>query len=171
MDNSNAGSVKFNTKKNKRPQSNDVNGAKKQKVENKQKRPASKKKKEKKPKEDGEKEEPKPVGKVRDFSNDLREYLQMWRTREENGIWKFNKVLQAWALDNLFEKDKIDQVLFKELIPYVLTVKGAALDRLSKATMDIITQKIKEDETDPVAIAARPNLKRDLKIHQYLTGV
>lgn len=109
---------------------------------------------------------PKP-SKVRDYSNDLKEYLSMWRVREETGQWKFNKVLQAWALDNCFEKDKIDAALFKELIPYILTVKGAALDRLSELALEIINGKIESEAKEETT---KPNLKRALKIHQYLTG-
>jgi hypothetical protein len=47
--------------------------------------------------------------KNRDFSADLEEYLELWEGREGEGSeWRFNKVLQAWALDNYFRKKKIE---------------------------------------------------------------
>ena len=69
-----------------------------------------------------------------DFGNELRDYLDKWSARQHGGDnegWKFNKVVQTWALDHCFDKKKIDSKLFKSLLPYVLTVKGAALNRLS----------------------------------------
>ncbi len=80
-------------------------------------------------------------------------------------------MLQAWGLENCFDKDKIDAKLFKELIPYILTVKGAALDRLSKDALEIINRKIDSEQTGADGLESRPNLKRALKIHQYLTGL
>jgi hypothetical protein len=38
--------------------------------------------------------------------------------------WKFNKVLQAWALSNAFDENKIDADLFKQLCPYLESVQG-----------------------------------------------
>ena len=69
-----------------------------------------------------------------DFGNELRDYLAKWSARQlggDNEGWKFNKVVQTWALDHCFDKKKIDAKLFKSLLPYILTVKGAALNRLS----------------------------------------
>jgi hypothetical protein len=69
-----------------------------------------------------------------DFENELRDYLAKWTARQLGGDdegWKFNKVVQTWALDNCFDKKKIDSKLFKSLLPYIRTVKGAALNRLS----------------------------------------
>jgi hypothetical protein len=40
-----------------------------------------------------------------------------------SGQWKFNKILQTWALDNCFDKKKIDVTLFKVLMPYLLSIK------------------------------------------------
>ena len=69
-----------------------------------------------------------------DFGNELRDYLAKWTARQLGGNdegWKYNKVVQTWALDNCFDKKKIDSKLFKSLLPYIRTVKGAALNRLS----------------------------------------
>lgn len=111
--------------------------------------------------------EPKPQ-KSRDFSTDLMEYLSLWRIREQNSGWKFNKVLQAWALDNCLDKDKIDSKLFKDLIPYIMTVKGGALERLSQKALDTINQKPVAEGNEEDA-KSRPNLKRALKIHQCIS--
>ena len=91
------------------------------------------------------------VDKTRDFSGDLEEYLQEWEDRNNEGAqWKFNKILQAWALDNCFSKKNIGSLLFKKLIPYVLTVQGGAMDRLvSRAAAIMSTDKsdiIDDDE-------------------------
>jgi hypothetical protein len=83
--------------------------------------------------------------KNRDFSADFEEYLELWERREEDGSeWKFNKVLQAWALDNCFRKKKIEATLFKSLIPYLLTVQGGAADRLTTRAASILSTD-KED--------------------------
>jgi hypothetical protein len=90
---------------------------------------------------------------VRDFSGDLETYLEEWEQREADGAaaWKFNKILQAWALDNCFYKKKVSSGLFKQLIPYLLTVQGGAMDRLvSRAAGLVSTDKadiIDDDES------------------------
>lgn len=84
----------------------------------------------------------------RNFSQDLQAYLNSWkvtRDNERNEVkqedilpWKFNKILQAWALDNCFDKKKIDTLMFKELLPYIITIKGGAIDRLATRAQDIL---------------------------------
>jgi len=61
--------------------------------------------------------------KGRDFSGDLKEYLEGWENKT-TVTWKFNKVLQAWALSNTFDNSKIDAELFKQLCPYLVSVQG-----------------------------------------------
>lgn len=61
--------------------------------------------------------------KGRDFSGDLEEYLQGWEQKAV-ATWKFNKVLQAWALSNTFDESKIDTDLFDKLCPYLESVQG-----------------------------------------------
>lgn len=79
----------------------------------------------------------------RDFTQDLKTYLCAWKKSRDSegttpGEWKFNKILQTWALDNCFDKKKIDGPLFKELLPYIITIKGGALDRMATTTKDIL---------------------------------
>jgi hypothetical protein len=83
------------------------------------------------------------VGKTRDFPGDLEQYVNEWTERNDgNNTWKFNKILQAWALDHCFDKKKIDSSLFKVILPYLLTIQGGALDRLvSKAASILSTNK------------------------------
>jgi hypothetical protein len=57
------------------------------------------------------------------------------------GQWKFNKILQTWALDNCFDKKKIDVSLFKALMPYLLSIKGKAVERLLLEAEEIITKR------------------------------
>ena len=66
----------------------------------------------------------------RDFATDLRSYIESWRNRNTEGTWKFNKVLQTWALDNILSCDKINKPLFKLTCEYVMSVQGAARERL-----------------------------------------
>ena len=82
----------------------------------------------------------KKVDKTRDFPGDLEEYLEQWVDRETEGsTWKFNKILQAWALDNCFNKKKVSSDLFKQLLPYLLSVQGGALDRLAERAAIILS--------------------------------
>ena len=69
----------------------------------------------------------------RSFSEDLTNYLNSWKSKMngEANDWKFNKVLQSWALDNCTDGKKMDNAVFKELLPYISTVQGSARERLS----------------------------------------
>ena len=82
----------------------------------------------------------------RDFSTDLMGYISSWNYRETSGLWKFNKILQTWALDNCYDKKRIDATLFKSLMPYLLSIKGNAVDRLLVRAEEIITQSCENDE-------------------------
>ena len=84
----------------------------------------------------------------RDFSTDLMGYISSWNYRETSGQWKFNKILQTWALDNCYDKNRIDATLFKSLMPYLLSIKGNAVDRLIVRAEEIITQSCENDEED-----------------------
>lgn len=82
----------------------------------------------------------KKVDRTRDFAGDLDDYLEQWEEKDSEGnAWKFNKILQAWALDNCYNKKKVDAALFKRLIPYLLTVQGGAMDRLSSRAAAILS--------------------------------
>ena len=67
---------------------------------------------EKKAKKQQPKKKKKAAGKkndrTRDFTGDLETYLEEFAARESGeSKWKFNKILQAWALDNCFYKKKM----------------------------------------------------------------
>ena len=129
--------------------SSSTNGDSTQSSKKKKRMPKHKRKKQ------GNKEKDPLLSKVenkrsRNFADDLREYLSQWKesrdTTSENttvdrSAWKFNKVLQQWALDNCFQKKKIDAVLFKSLLPYILTIKGGSLIRLGEDAQDILDGK------------------------------
>jgi hypothetical protein len=82
--------------------------------------------------------------KSRDFSLDLGEYLSTWRTNKTE--WKFNKVLQAWALESCFTKDLVDKNLFHDLLPYIGTVMGFARTRLMERADELIASEVEESE-------------------------
>jgi hypothetical protein len=122
--------------------------------EKKAKKSLPKKKKKKAPK----------VEKSRDFVGDLETYLEEWSDREQTGTWKFNKILQAWTLDNCFSKKKMPSALFKQAIPYLLTVQGGAMDRLvSRAAAIMSTDKsdIVDDEVESTVPATEQDGDND----------
>jgi WKF domain len=82
----------------------------------------------------------------RDFSTDLLEYLSGWKNRESSP-WKFNKTLQIWALEHCFDESKIDATLFKELLPYLASIQGGALDRLKTRAQEMI-QSVEDGDDD-----------------------
>lgn len=111
----------------------------------KQKRRLQKKKKALKKVEERKKKEENGeeiIIKRRDFSSDLMEYLERWEayhlsvkkgedvTSAAQQGWKFNKVLQEWALQHCLDKTAVSSELFKRLLPYLLTVQGKAKERL-----------------------------------------
>ena len=100
--------------------------------------------------------------KSRNFTSDLKLYLELWQqhvaiqkgeaTDTQYTLWKFNKVLQAWALDHCLDKEKVPLDVFKTLLLYVATVKGGARERLREQMIDIINKaeerKAKHEELD-----------------------
>jgi hypothetical protein len=76
----------------------------------------------------------------RDFVSDLRDYLDLWETRNDTN-WKFNKVIQAWALENCFDASKIDDDLFQQLFPYILSVIGVAQNRLRDRCVTLLREQ------------------------------
>lgn len=86
--------------------------------------------------------------KARNFTSDLRLYLELWKQHIEilSGnaggaqytMWKFNKVLQAWALDHCLDKEKVPLDLFKVLLGYIATVKGGARERLRDQMVELV---------------------------------
>lgn len=93
----------------------------------------------------------------RDFATDLTEYLSRWRQHQLSGtastssepIWKFNKVLQEWALQHCLDKQYVSSDLFKNLIPYILTVQGKAKNRFMTKLEEINNQEgPQEPQTD-----------------------
>jgi len=91
--------------------------------------------------------------KTRDFSLDLAEYLNTWRINKTE--WKFNKVLQAWALESCFSKDLVDKNLFHDLLPYIGTVMGFARNRLIERANELIASEVEESESMEVKRARK----------------
>jgi hypothetical protein len=62
----------------------------------------------------------------------LKEYLSEWKIRQqdESHPWKFNKVLQEWAIQNCTDPSKLHNKVFKKLLPYLVTIQGSARTRL-----------------------------------------
>jgi hypothetical protein len=113
-----------------------------------------------------------PTKKSRDFSSDLKLYLDQWQAHQravaandqvvlQYSPWKFNKVLQAWALEHCVDKELLSLELFKQLLLYIATVRGGARDRLREKMMLIIEENEVQASTDD-AIAAE--VKRAKKV-------
>lgn len=93
-------------------------------------------------------EAPKPVEKkTRDFSGDLEAYLNDWAAFQQDSghPWKFNKILQEWAIQNCVEKPKVAASLFKLLLPYLATVQGGARQRMEERMRNLIENNGVED--------------------------
>lgn len=82
--------------------------------------------------------------KTRDFSKDLNDYIREWMARDTNdsgleASWKFNKIIQTWAINNCFDKNKVDSDLFKLWLPYAKTIQGSARERLVELAKEALT--------------------------------
>eukprot|EP01031_Cornospumella_fuschlensis_P030268 gene30268-36577_t len=89
-----------------------------------------------------------PAPKGRDFSSDLKDYLKAWKKRESgDSQWKFNKVLQVWAISNCLNDKKIDDPLLKRLIPYLQSVQGGARDRMVQMLEEAMQGKLQEEDS------------------------
>jgi hypothetical protein len=101
-----------------------------------------------------------PSKRQRDFSGDLKLYLDQWQAHQhaiernnksalQYSPWKFNKVLQAWSLDHCLQKQKISLELFKQLLLYIASVRGGARERLREQMITFIQEKDGLNTTDP----------------------
>ena len=113
------------------------------------------------------------LSKRRDHQSDLKNYLELWGNRDNNSGWKFNKVLQTWALLNALDKNAIDKDLFKELCPYLKSISGGAKDRF----VSVIEGIIQDGETPPavgpeggdgIEAPSKAKLKRAMKLRKLL---
>ena len=109
----------------------------------------------------------------RDFSTDLEAYCTQWAQARES--WRFNKVLQTWALEHCMDRARISKTLFKTLLPYLASIQGGAKERLLYKVDKIIEDGFKPDEKDDEegatlhsAEAAENFLKRAVKIKTAL---
>jgi len=116
----------------------------------------------KKKEEEEEQQQPPAVERERrDFAGDLNAYLASWSHDKQN--WKFSKVLQTWALENLLDKRRIDKELFRKFLPYAESIQGAARERL----LAKVNKAILDDEADKVVDM---DLKRAQIIKQRLSS-
>lgn len=116
-------------------------------------------------------------GPSRDFQTDLSNYVTLWATNKVE--WKFNKILQNYALEHCLDKDKIGKLVFRPLLPYIGSIQGGARDRLL-ARMETLIESIEdggtgldagvEPEADSKLAAARTEsiLKRAIQIRKQL---
>ena len=125
----------------------------------------------------GESSEPTPAqSSSRDFENDLVAYVTMWKDYKSS--WKFNKILQTYALQHCLDKIKIGKNTFRVLLPYLASIQGGARDRLQSQMNKIIedTEMGVEDadgtdrETQGTDSIARKEsiLKRAIQIRKIL---
>jgi hypothetical protein len=79
----------------------------------------------------------------RDFTTDLDNYLTNWQNGESSG-WKFNKIIQTWAINNVLDTAKFGEELFQKFIPYAKSIQGASKDRL----LTFANTEISEENTN-----------------------
>ena len=109
----------------------------------------------------------KTASKSRDFSTDLLHYLSQWSHKDDVvGAWKFNKILQNWALEQCFDDSSINADLFTMLLPYLASIQGSALKRLLERAETIIENASNDESAgnDPNTAVSETALKRALKI-------
>ena len=83
----------------------------------------------------------------RDFQQDLTAYLDAWTNRNDGSEWKFNKVLQSWAVQHALDESVVDKGLFKRLIPYLASMAGQQRQRF----LDSIDSAIENGDSSQVA--------------------
>jgi hypothetical protein len=111
----------------------------------------------------------------RDFQADLKEYLESWKSRDSGSDWKFNKVLQSWAVMHSLERNIIDKELFKMLCPYLATIMGVQRDRFLEAIEAVIdlgaegaAAEAEEEGDEEAAAAAKPCYNRAVKLRTIM---
>lgn len=102
----------------------------------------------------------------RDFQSDLKVYLEAWKARESGSGWKFNKVLQSWAIMHALNRQLIDKELFKLLCPYLATVMGVQRDRFIEVVEGVIEGG--EQATEEEGEAVRPCYNRAIKLRTIM---
>ena len=70
------------------------------------------------------------------------------------------KVLQTFALEHVWVKEKIDKSLFRKLLPYLGSIQGGARDRLLQRAQEVIDGDNQEEGI----------LKRAIKVRSTLTA-
>ncbi|XP_037081437.1 uncharacterized protein C7orf50 homolog [Pollicipes pollicipes] len=63
-------------------------------------------------------------------------YVQQWKEDKDN--WKFQKLVQAWILQNLLDDTKISREDFPLVMEYAASVRGAARRRLSDELLAVV---------------------------------
>lgn len=89
----------------------------------------------------------------RDFLSDLSLYLESWKNHtvdHNSSTWKFNKILQEWALQHCLEEDRIPNKMFRLLMEYILTVKGASKTRLVDRIKEFIDSQENSNEDSKI---------------------
>lgn len=98
----------------------------------------------------------------RNFGDDLAVYVAAWADKEQgsNNGWKFNKVLQSWALDHCLDDSKVNDELFPNLLEYLKSVRGIARDRLYEQASKIIAPPEEASGVDEETEVNRPSTKQ-----------
>ena len=92
----------------------------------------------------------------RNYVQELLEYVEAWERRDQGSGWKFNKVLQNWAIDNVFDRKIVKKDALKPLLRYLKTVQGSARQRIVERAKDIIgTGEAEESDQRTVLRAHR----------------
>ena len=95
-----------------------------------------------------------PTRSDRNYVQEMLDYVEAWERREQESGWKFNKVLQNWAIDHVFDRKLIKKDALKPLLRYLKTVQGSARQRIVDRAREIVRTSEAEDADQRAVLRA-----------------
>lgn len=111
--------------------------------------------------------------KTRDFSSDLEAYLQDWNLSQQDADhhWKFNKILQEWGITHCVDKEFVSATCFKLLVPYLVTVQGAARQRMEERLRTVLQEANSSTNLDLDDNALKEQARRGERARKVLIAI
>lgn len=96
------------------------------------------------------------------MDNYIDDWVNSVNDQSASSTWKFNKVLQEWALKNWQFKESVPTSLFKKLLPYFDSIRGSGRDRLLEIAQRLSTAEIIEQQQQPKVADETPQVKNEI---------